>query len=325
LVPNFLDRSFSVFDASGVPLGALESVLNAFGEKTSESKVKFRWRSAPGSDVKPAGIANSYLRSLVTLIVSDQFTVDEGRAFLELVEIILRKREERRPLDNPRLAVLLGRPLALVQVSLKFELQGLPAGYFKTVTPWKWLFETDGLESLRVPVELGGIHLPPDGLVGYLDEKASTFFATSNATQRVPNSPRIQYPQPLKVSAADQPKILTLLLDATARVHASTGILPRCSIELPPEIAKQIRRIEHIYFKAAPVLGARPEEKAPMYMPHPSDAFGRWSWSTRPALGWHEIQPADDRASFPDDLVLCEGWLNLNLRSGELGAGKETD
>ncbi|MGA8598566.1 MAG: hypothetical protein WB676_27930 [Bryobacteraceae bacterium] len=334
LVPNFLDRSFSVFDASGVPLGALESVLNAFGEKTSESEVKFRWRSAPGSDVKPAGIANSHLRRLVTLIASDvaqlgklegdnHFTVDEGRAFLELVEIILRKREERRPLDNPRLAVLLGRPLALLQVSLKFELQGLPAGYFKTVSPWR--FETDGLEGLRVRVELGGIDLPPDGLVGYLDEKASTFFATSGATRRVKNSPRIQYSQPLEVSAVDQPKILTLLLDATARVHASTGILPRCSIELPPEIAKQIRRIEHIYFKAAPVLGARPEEKAPMYMPHPSDAFGRWSWSTRPALGWREIQPADDRASFPDDLVLCEGWLKLNLRSGELGAGKETD
>jgi hypothetical protein len=312
LVPNFLEKSFAVFSASGAPLGALESVLPALGEKTIQSKIKFNWRPAPGSSLGISEIADKPLGNFLELI--SKFSADEGQAFLELVELVLRKTEERLPPEDPGLAVLLGRPLALVQASIGLELDGLPNGYWTTGDSWK--FETQNFENLQVPVRLGRMEMAADGLIGYLQGGAGPLFASDGATRRLGNSGLIEYEQELKVSFADAaPQTLTLLLDASARVHATTGILPRCSIELPPEVGKRISLIEDVYFNVAPVLGARPQaNQAPITMPRPSDAFGRWSWATRPALNWREIQSADDRARFPDDLALCEGWLKLRLR-----------
>jgi hypothetical protein len=331
LVPNFLEKGFAVFSASGDPLGALDSVLQAEGEKTIRSPVKFKWHAVPGSPLAITGIANECLRKLVGMISGSRpeegFSAEEGEVFLELVDLVLRKSEERRPPEDPRLSVLLGRPLAVVQASLSLELQGLAAGYWKT--DGQWTFETEGFEKLRVPVRLGGMKLRADGLIAYLRD--GVFFPSDGATRRLSNSNHIKYDQKLDISCAESSSLtLTLLMDASARVHATTGILPRHSIELPPEVGKQASRIEDVYFNVAPVLGSRLKQqhkpnadKPPVVMPRPSDAFGRWSWATRHAVGWRDIQPADDRARFAEDLALSEGWLKLSLRRDQGSAEKK--
>jgi len=331
IIPNFLDKSFAVFSAGGEPLGALESLLPVLGEKTTtwhenngELNVKFKWRPIPGSTLKIEEIGNLRLRRFVDLV--KKFSPDEGQAFLELVELVLRRTEGRVPAEDPALAVLLGRPLALVHASLGLELQGLPAGYWNTdVEPWT--FETEGFEKLRVPVRLGGMKLSADGLVGYLPENDECLFASEGAVQRIDasrNASRslIQYQhnqgkKELTVACDGPPVLLTLLMDASARVHATTGILPRHSVALPPEAAHLAGLIDEIYFGVAPVLG--PSASQPT-MPRPSDAFGQWSWATRPDLTakiWHDIQPADDRARFANDLALTEGWLRLRLKQNQ--------
>src|SRR5207342_2037635 len=145
--PNFLEKSFAIFTAGGEPLGALESVLLALGEKTTETKVKFNWRPIPGSALAISAIGNERLRRFVDLV--SKFTADEGQAFLELIDLVLRKTAGRVPPEDPAMAVLLGRPLAVVYASLALELNGLPAGYWKTDGVWK--FETEGFEKLRIP------------------------------------------------------------------------------------------------------------------------------------------------------------------------------
>jgi hypothetical protein len=76
--------------------------------------------------------------------------------------------------------------------------------------------------------------------------------------------------------------------------------------------------LHEVYFSVAPVLDESADTSpAQPTMPRPSDAFGQWSWSTRPATGWHEIRPADDRARFADRLALTEGWLKLRLRRND--------
>ncbi len=324
IVANFLEKSFTVFSAKGEPLGTLQSVLPALGKKTIDSKVTFKWHPTPGTDLKPEKIVNNQLQRFV--LIAAAFTADEGQAFLELVDLVLRKTEAGLPPEDPAMAVLLGRPLALVHASLALEIQGLPAGYWKTDGEWK--FETEGFEKLRVPVRLGGMNLPADGLVGYLPEEENCFYASEGATRRVPNSYRIKHDQQLSVACTPKlPLSLTLLMDASARVHATTGILPRHFIQLPSEVTKQIALIEEIYVSVAPVLGARPTESAAQpAMPRPSDAFGQWSWATRPALGWYDIRPADDRARFADGLALSEGWLKLRRRrdDGNAPPGNKT-
>jgi hypothetical protein len=322
IVANFLEKSFTVFSAGGAPLGALESVLPALGKKTiEESEVQFKWRPIPGSTLAIEEIGNARLRRFVKLVTD--FSADEGQVFLELVDLVLRRTDGRVPAEDPAMAVLLGRPLALAQASLGLEVQGLPVGYWQTDDQLK--FVTEGFEKLRVPVRLGGMNLPSDGLVGYMppDNDESSFFASVGATLRFSDSSQIKYGQKLEVACAAEPVSLTLLMDASARVHATTGILPRHRVSLPTEAVRLAGLIEEIYIGVAPVLGERPHETASQpVMPRPSDAFGQWSWATRPDLTstpqtWHDIRPADDRARFADDLALTEGWLRLRLQRNQ--------
>jgi hypothetical protein len=321
MVPNFLEKSFALFSAKGDPLGALESVLPALGEKTIRSPVTFAWRPIPGSSLGINDIVNERLRRFVELVAN--FTADEGQAFLELVELVLRKTEARLPPEDPALAVLLGRPLALVQASLELELRGLSAGYWNS----NWKFDTEGLERLQVPVRLGGMALPADGLVGYLPEDGRPrLVASDGATRRLGGSGCITYDQQLSVACAGAPLKLTLLMDASARVHASTGILPRHHIQLPEEVGKQLGLIEKFYVSVAPVLGVPPGESAAQpTMPRPSDAFGQWSWATRPSVAWRAIKSADDRARFADGLTLSEGWLELRVKHDQRDAAPDKE
>ena len=310
VVANFLDKSFAVFSASGKALGALESVLPELGAKTIDSKVTFNWQAAPGTALKINDISDARLRRFLNL--ATKFNADEGQMFLELVDLVLRKTEGRVPVDDPAMAILLGRPLALVHASLGLEVEGLPAGYWKT--DGAWTYTTEGFERLRVPVRLGGIDLAEDGLIGYLtDSDASPLFATHGVGLPEQSSERMRYDQGLAMACADpRPVSLLLLMDAGALVHASTGILPRQSIVLPPEAARQADLIEEIYFSVAPVLGEKQSDgESQPAMPKPSDAFGQWSWATRPELTWQQIRAAGDRAHFANDLVLSEGWLRL--------------
>ncbi len=299
IVPNFLDKSFAVFSARGMPLGVLESVLPTLAKKSIGSEMRFKWLPVPGSALAIEEIENLRLQRFVKLVTS--FTADEGQAFLELADLVLRRTVGRVPAEDPAMAVLLGRPLALVHASLGLEVPE-PPGYWKANGEWK--FESEDFEKLRVPVLLGGMKLPSDGLVGYMaDDDESAFFASEGATRRLGSKKKVKYRQGLSVACADElPVSLTLLMDTSAPVHASTGILPRHRVSLPAEAAQLASLIDEFYVGVAPVLSARPRESAAEpVMPQPSDAFGQWSWATRPDLRntpptWHDIRPADDRA-----------------------------
>ena len=301
IVPNFLDKSFAVFSARGMPLGVLESVLPTLAKKSIGSEMRFKWLPIPGSALAIEEIENLRLQRFVKLVTS--FTADEGQAFLELADLVLRRTVGRVPAEDPAMAVLLGRPLALVHASLGLEVPE-PPGYWKTNGEWN--FESEDFEKLRVPVLLGGMKLPSDGLVGYMaDDDESAFFASEGATRRLRSKKKVKYRQGLSVACADElPVSLTLLMDTSAPVHASTGILPRHRVSLPAEAAQLASLIEEFYVGVAPVLGARPRETAAEpVMPQPSDAFGQWSWATRPDLRntpptWHDIRPADDLRAY---------------------------
>jgi hypothetical protein len=296
IVPNFLEQDFAVFSAAGTPLGTLRShgAMALSGNQHLDRFLSFiRDIAAPGRE-------------------------EEWSAFRELVEVIFRKADEGVPPKDPALAVLLGRPLALVRASLSLELHGLPLGYWRKGKVRK--FVTEDFEKLRVPVRLGGVELLSDGLVGYLLDGGEPRLCASAGSEAFKRPAKgIDYTHELAVIAGDgQPISMTLLMETSARVHATCGILPRTNIVLPPEIAGMASFIEEVAFSVAPVLGERPrtEDWKPT-MPRPSDAFGQWSWSNRPAItvkNGQEIRPADDRAHFADDPCLLEGWLKLRLK-----------
>jgi hypothetical protein len=322
IVPNYLEMSLDVFGPNGESLGALESQLPETGRKTISAKTKFFWRPSPGSNLKSDEIPDPQLRTLVNIIVG--LTPAEGSAFLGLINRVLQKSNAVAPAGNPLSSILLGRPLAVAQATLEFELDGLPEGYWSyDDESKKWSFNTGGIEKLRVPVKLGGAKIPQDGLVGYFvrsDEPPGTelpkFFATNGAPSRTKDK-RLFYEQSLSVPCVGGSTQVILFMDAAARVHAVTDVLPRHSVELPLEAVHQASRLEEFFIRAAPVLCERTPDGAPT-MPRPSDAFGHWSWAQGPELNqgqaaWKDIRPADDRARFSPDLVLTEGFLKLSL------------
>jgi hypothetical protein len=340
IVANYLEKSFAVFSASGKPLGALESKQPALQGKIDnpadkKNKTKFQWRPTPGSSLKVAEIKNPALQRFV--ILAENLSLVDGDALLELLERVLMRTEGRVPAEDPAVSVLLGRPLALAQASLGLELDGPPAGYW-WIDGKELKFATGDWWKLKVPVRLGGMNLPSDGLVGYLTETDPTSFcAGAGALDTRPkgSGPAIRYGQVLNVSFAARPEdltvsfaarpdgkpvLVTLLMDAGARVHATTGLLPRHQVSLPAEAARYAALIEEFYVGVAPVLGERPRRvggQPTITMPRPSDAFGQWSWATRPDIAsWNEIRPADDRARFADGLALAEGQLRLKVKPG---------
>jgi hypothetical protein len=276
------------------------------------ANLAFEWRPIPGSTLEAADIANQQLRDFVEL--ARKLSGSEGDALLELVGLVRGKVDSMVSTEDPALAVLFGRPLALARAALGLEFDGLPAGYWHPVkdsnNKWKWTFISGGIEKLRVPVKLGGLATPGDGLLGYMP--ASDHLVTAwGAVRHVAANEHIRYQDGALLNCGLDPVELTLLMDAGARVHATTDLLPRHYIELPPEAARQASLIETFYIRTAPILGERTPDGKPA-MPRPSDAFGRWSWIPGPRLNGGEILASDDRARFARDLALSEGWLMLS-------------
>jgi len=129
--------------------------------------------------------------------------------------------------------------------------------------------------------------------------------------------------QDLSLDAVN-PLRVTLLMDPQARVHATSGVVPRVSFALPAAEAAGARQVREIFFQAAPVLGttATPE------VPKPSDDYGQWSWACRPPVTgskltpyserpWHEdpeLVAASDRANLEaGSITITEGWLKLKI------------
>jgi hypothetical protein len=111
-----------------------------------------------------------------------------------------------------------------------------------------------------------------------------------------------------------QPLAVTMLMDPQARVHATTGVLPRGFFELPHETQAGAKRAREVVFQTAPVLGFTPTPA----MPRPSDDYGEWSWAYRPDVTQWKLDPnlieATDRGGFNGAWpTIAEGWLKLAI------------
>jgi hypothetical protein len=103
-------------------------------------------------------------------------------------------------------------------------------------------------------------------------------------------------------------------MDPQARVHATTGALPRTFIELSPADQEGAKRAREVFFQTAPVLGVATTPE----MPKPSDDYGEWSWAYRPEVTEWKLDPAlveaTDRAALNGTYpTVAEGWLKLKI------------
>lgn len=334
VVPNQFDQNLTLYAANGKPLGALQ---RKFELKAGSTQNFFYWVDVPGTVVQET-IANPHLLDFARYVLC--LNGDQGYAFSALLDRALTATEQRVPEDDPGVSVLIGRPLALVRAEVRLEVLGLPALDQKLSWTAKatdsaisqllganglaqfpqdqlnTLLQTGGAEDVRWPVRLGDRRSGNDGLIGFFagdPSEASRPFYSSWGFGGTRYEKVLEYEQNLTVDRR-HPFQVTLLMDPQARVHATSGVLPKAFLALPHSESAGAKGAREVFFQTAPVLGP----PATPQIPKPSDDYGEWSWAYRPDITrWAEhgdLVSASDRGGFSDmHPTISEGWLKLKI------------
>lgn len=344
VVLNRFDQNLVLYAANGRPAGILQKRFATAG------LTLFYWVAVPGArgvEAEVSGIKNPHLRDFANFVLSLEFAA--GGRFADVINQAVEATEQRVPEDNPLISVLIGRPLALVRAELRLEMDGLPAldqklswtegpksgelsldeilnTSLKTGTqpaPNRFM-KTGGVEKVLWPVRLGDRRSTNDGLVGFFKgDPPSQRDASSLGLHPFYSSwgfdfGNVRYPglEPLQDLELDCEKAIqvTLLMDPQARVHVTSGFLPKVFLELPTAQLKGSKQVREVFFQAAPVLGTRTTP----HVPKPSDDYGQWSWAYRPNVtGYAEDPNMVSAAELAGPAVgwptLTEGWLKLKI------------
>jgi hypothetical protein len=298
VLTNDLDNSLMIYDGGGKSLGSLVTK----GADSPQAEVA--WEPAPGGGADSAGkvdeIKNSHLRTMVASIqrCGAAFLSD----FISAVDNALENIEPENFAQHQDIALLMGRPLALVRASLNLELQGPPAvhqGWNEFRQDMKRATRDDnGFSRVRFPIRVGDYKQFNDGTVGFWKElcngedrcyEGDVFYAPqSDADAEIKDSHLKSHrtdPMTILQSASSEPQILSLLLDPRGLVHATSGVLPAKAINIPPDqYAAALRAIE-ITFLSTPVL----TDAGKIHLPLPAEAGYEWSWLQDVGGTWSEV------------------------------------
>lgn len=295
LMANHLDKSLMVYDQQGTAIGAI--TLNA----------DQAWQPAPGDafPVLSDGIPNPFLKQVVYYIIDRQNqSLAEGwfleqsflSNFISTLDTAVEHIDPENFSRHQDLAILMGRPIAVVRAKLGLEVKGQPAIHqgwnaFRQDLKHKER-ATDGFEKVKFPIRLGEYQQLNDGLIGYWQEdggnfRDNLFFAPQSDAI---NDPYIKshanHPMQVLQAIADEDQLLTLLLDPRGKVHATSGILPVKAIDIPPEqYVNALSKIE-ITFLTAPLIS----DQNGVHISLANEEGFVWSWLERKTDGeWKEV------------------------------------
>ena len=290
VLANNLDNSLMICDSSGKALGSLV-----------KKDVSCEWEQAPGGlgVESMTEIANLHLMKMVRTIHrwGGKFLDD----FISAIDSAVENIEPENFAQHQDLALLMGRPLALVRASVNVELKGLPA----THQGWNEFRQDmqrserddNGFPRVRFPIRIGAYKQFNDGTVGYWREKGDKYEDDAFFAPQSDEDSRFKDPH-LKTHKTDpeamvfyqtvesEPQILSLLIDPRGLVHATSGIVPTKAISIPPDqYAAALEAIE-ITFLSTPVL----TDAGKIHLPLPDEAGYQWSWLQQNFDGvWSEV------------------------------------
>lgn len=377
LVPEKLRGNLLVFDGDGNPLGTLAADRN--------SKI-LEWVRAPGfprfsDDECSAGrdwlqsVSTEYYRSTTEGQNAETLRdLGELGASLQnprLARVLLYLWATRSPqflkyflntLDDAManidpegttsmgsLALLVGRPVAVVGAELDLQLKDNPAvrqdwDAFR-MDQYRHDRDTDEFEQVQFRLRLGQYQSRNDGVVGYWLEKSGEFAQHTFVAQAADDndndpSRRLELKDGeipagglnAKINAhdkgnqvddlnftqsvADPPLQVTLLMDPRGKANLTTGILPMKSIDIPRPLWEPAMEAMRIWFSVAPIL-TRPQSRR---VPIPTLVDRQWSWlELEPKLGLNRdvLQSAidevnkklEDNQRLEIDTLIKKGWL----------------
>jgi hypothetical protein len=306
MLPNHFAESLAFYTADGTALGSIDRAG--------------RWRVAPGAvPVSPDQVPDPHLGAVIGYLLG------KDPAFLRKFHGAVDSALER--IDPPILtsqqdtAVIVGRPLAVVRASVDLQLQGLPAAD-QTWTALRHDLrsgtrQTAGFTGVGVPVRIGDYRQLSDGLVGYWVETPGGFDDVFNAPLSDPvDDPGIRTHAGGEIAIWQAPgspaQTLTMLVDPRGSLHATCGVLPVKTIDIPAgQYADALGRIE-VTFPTGPILSSARDVEVPL----PAGQDDAWSWVEATPAGWRRTwtQPTVDRQAFLDGLARAL-WERLTGRT----------
>ncbi|HYR06814.1 MAG TPA: hypothetical protein VEQ60_03520, partial [Longimicrobium sp.] len=177
--------------------------------------------------------------------------------------------------------------------------------------------DTHGFPDVRFPVRLGEHGQLNDGLVGYWLEEgdgyaAGRFYAPQSEADDAqpvagdPLVPRGAAPIYLEQALSSPPATVSMLVDPRGVVHATCGVAPTKSIDIPADQYQPALRALEVTFLTAPLLAERGAVRVSL----PDEPGYTWSWLARGRQGWTERGTA--------------GVLTLGEATAEFGAAGDT-
>jgi hypothetical protein len=327
VLTNNLDNRLMIYDNRGKALGSLVMKDTDPAHPT--------WEPAPGGGFDAVSeidkIKNPHLQKMVASIQS--YGVDFLNDFVSALDNALENIEPENFAQHQDIALLMGRPIALVRASLNLELQGLPA----VDQSWndfrqdmqRETRDDNAFSQVQFPIRIGEYKQFNDGTVGYWKEKGDgyeedLFYAPqSDEEAKIKDSHLKTHktdPMTIFQSVKSEPQILSLLLDPRGLVHATSGVLPAKAISIPPDQYGAALQAIEITFLSTPIL----TDVGKIHLPLPMEAGYRWSWLQQDKQGaWEEVssrgivrKDAFDKFEGDADSIWAElikqGWIELS-------------
>ncbi|HET6975848.1 MAG TPA: hypothetical protein VFI24_05970 [Pyrinomonadaceae bacterium] len=325
VLANNLDDSLMIYDNSGKALGSLV--------KKDGRSARVEWVRAPGGlgvgAVKE--IPNSHLQKMVQTI--QQWGADFLDDFISAIDSAVENIEPENFGQHRDLALLMGRPLALVRASINLELKGLPASH-QGWNEFRQDLNRDGRDDngfsrVRFPIRIGEYNQFNDGTVGYWKENGDEYednaffspqsddetFKTNHLKTHRTHAEEMVFFQTVEA----EPQILSLLIDPRGVVHATTGIVPVKAINIPPDQYSEALQAIEITFLSAPII----TDAGKIHLPLPEEAGYQWSWlqqdvqhvwsevSSRGVVRKESFAVFGDRATDIWADLITQGWIKL--------------
>ena len=321
VLPNHLDGSLMAYEAGGAALGEMRVAINA------SDATAVCWTNAPGSPYSGLDQIKTAVPNFGPFLWTlAQQTPSVFTAFLNAIDETMWTTIPMGANFDQSLAVILGRPLAMVRARLQFELNGPPY----SDPSWQFTFTPATPAITRYPfaIELGNVAQLEDGLIGYfmgenytqLNVAQDSGAAASNYLKPIGvNNNYIDLPFDGTTSA-----FVSMLVDPRAAVHATTAILPTLSLSVPSEFIDQPLNAIDVTFRIDGIL-TDSQTPAPtpvgipprmtILMPVPRENDGVWTWYENDEGNWitYPTAPNDSTARLSNvPPVLRRGFLRLS-------------
>lgn len=310
VLPNHLDVALAIYDQQGQLLGEVREDPN---------RQTVAWFPAPDSlnpITSPEQIPNLHLRGVVSGLMAAQRqaggTFDN---FLTVIDESLWLVDPLGPRSDPDMAVLIGRPLAVLRLKLALEL----AGGRYTNQSWADTFtdNDNGVGQTAFALRLGSLAVREDGLIGYYADPAfQTFNSVHYPAGLDTGSSYVQAiggkaGNYLSLTADGTPAFITLLMDPRGTLHGSTGILPVKNIALPNRFFENTLSNMEITFSVGSLLTSA----ASIQIPRLAEQNGEWSWishtsPTQFTASAVDFSSPNAQLSAPS-MQVQDGWLKF--------------